>query len=51
MFVLSGHLHQDSERLKPAEQRSGVCEVREGCRLSIFLTGGVFLQDGEQREM
>ena len=40
--VLSGHLHQDSERLKPAEQRSGVCEVTEGGPLSIFGEAQVF---------
>ena len=47
----SGHLHQDSERLKPDEQRSGLCEVTEGGRLSIFVTAGLFVQDGEQREV
>ena len=45
--VSSGHLHQDSERLKPDEQRSGVCEVRQAGRLSIFVTAALFVQDGE----
>ena len=28
LLVRSGHLHQDPQRLKPAEQRGRVCQVR-----------------------
>ena len=33
-----GHLHQDSERLEPDEQRSRLCEVRRAGRLSVVVT-------------